>query len=341
MAILMVRCNRRRTSLPQISCRPSQATGEERSQHSMAVEVSNAFLLVASWVNTMFYMLEILLAIRYFQRPNRPGWHKLGVATFILADTVSTIGICAQVYLTILTFPCTNVSTGAFIPSLFWPISVTILGTYTTASVEQAFLCYLFYSLTRQRWITGFFVLTIFFHLGTSFASAGIILSPDRGAAYITTKIGAIGCAATDILIGGALGVTFSRMEGFVLKGRPTQSVVRRLLVLSVTSGILVASVTLISVALLFSGIPAYSIFFFLQGRTYAITVLTNFLLGLPANDGPALTEIDSTPTRRTATNPTEVVFHLDYRRTSSNHTRPESLNLQVLADIHGKSSPD
>ncbi|KAJ7016879.1 hypothetical protein C8F04DRAFT_1280472 [Mycena alexandri] len=133
----------------------------------------------------MFYMLEILLAIRYFQRPNRPGWHKLGVATFILADTVSTIGICAQVYLTILTFPCTNVSTGAFIPSLFWPISVTILGTYTTASGGTGFPVLL---ILLFRWITGFFVLTIFFHLGTSFASAGIILSPDRGAAYITTK---------------------------------------------------------------------------------------------------------------------------------------------------------
>ncbi|KAJ7738395.1 hypothetical protein B0H16DRAFT_98250 [Mycena metata] len=305
----------------------------------MAVQAGNAVLLIASWINAMLYMLEILLAIRYFQRPNRPKSHLLGVAIFLLADTVSSIGICAQVYVTVLIFPCT----GAYIPALFWPLSVTILGTYTTASVEQAFLCYLFHSVTHRRWITGFFILTIFFHLGASYSSAGLILSEHSpvGKAFITTQIGAIGCAATDILIGAALGISFFRLEASVLKGRPTHTVIRRLLILSVTSGIVVASVTVISVALLVSNIPSYSIFFFIQGRTYAITVLTNFLLGLPMNDRPALTEIDSTPTRRNPNNPTEVVFHLDYRRTSSNHTRPESLNLQVLPDIHGKSRPD
>ncbi|KAJ7160203.1 hypothetical protein C8R46DRAFT_1353954 [Mycena filopes] len=308
----------------------------------MAVEVGNAFLLVASWVNTLFYMLEILLVVRYFQRPNRPKWHKFGVATFLLADTVATIGICAQVYLTILAYPCIDINSVPFIEGLFWPISMSILGTYITASVEQAFLCFLFYSLTRQRWLTGFFVLTILFHLAASFASAGLILknrSP-RGAAFVTTQISAFGCAATDIVIGSALALTFYRLEGSVMKGRSTQGVVHRLLLLSLTSGVLVASITVIAVSLLAAGIPAYSIFFFLQGRTYAITVLANFLLGLPTGQASP-SQLDSSGTRRTANNQTDVVFRLDYRRTSSVHTRPESLNLEALPDLHGKTRPD
>ncbi|KAJ6585522.1 hypothetical protein B0H19DRAFT_1109890 [Mycena capillaripes] len=306
----------------------------------MAVLEANSILLISSWVNILFFMLEVILIVKYFRRPNRPLWHKIGVGMFLLSDTACTISICAQVYLTLLVFPCVDISR-VFLNSLYWPISITILSTYATASIEQAFLCYLFYSLTKRRTITGFLVFTIFFHLGFSWASAALVLKErgPGGKAFTATSIGAISCAVTDVLVAVALGCTFYRLESRVVKGRVIQSILRRLGVLTLTSGFVVASITLVAVINLMLGSSVYVLFFFCQGRAYALTILANFLLGLPTNaTEPAATSASS---RRTNSNPTGVVFHVDYRTGSEAHTdHPESLNLEELSE-NIKSRPD
>ncbi|KAJ7133492.1 hypothetical protein C8R44DRAFT_849563 [Mycena epipterygia] len=308
----------------------------------MAVIAANAILLVASWVNAGLYMLEIVLAVRYFQRAGRPLWQRLGVIAFLIADTANTIGICAQVYTIILIFPCVD-SRGTFINALLWPVSVNILATYSTASVEQGFLCYLFYALTKRRFITGLLAFSIFVHLGFSWASAGLIISrkSTEGPAILTTLFGSVFCATTDILVAAALGATFYKMGASCYPGRSTQTTVRRLLVLSITSGVGVASITLLAMILLVVRSPVYILFFFVQGRAYALTILTHFLFGLPADPTPS----ENAGSRRTGTG--GVVFHLDYRISSdatsyNNQTpRPESLNLQAIPDLHVKTQVD
>ncbi|KAJ7094223.1 hypothetical protein C8R43DRAFT_1244543 [Mycena crocata] len=305
----------------------------------MTVVVSNALILVASWVNISLYMLEILLAIRYFMRPNRPLLHRVGVATIVLFDTACTIGISAQVYMIVLIFPCLDISHAAFIDSLFWPISLSILGTYTVASIEQGFLCYLFYALTRRCFITGFLVFCIFLHLGFSYASGGTIIRQHstNGLALITTQVGAISCAVTDILIAAALGITFYKMKSASAPGQTSQSLLRRLVALSLTSGFVVAFITLLAVILLERHIPSYVLFFFIQGRAYSLTVLGNFLRGLPQKTASDHIH-DATRSHRTGDNAT--VFHIDYQTsqdaTSHNGTRRlESLNLEALHKGH------
>ncbi|KAJ7133494.1 hypothetical protein C8R44DRAFT_772545 [Mycena epipterygia] len=59
---------------------------------------------------------------------------------------------------------------------------------------------------------------------------------------------------------------------------------------------------------LLLTGSPAYAIFFFVQSRAYALTILTHFLFGLPANATPS----QHAGSAQTGTG--SVVFHLDYR---------------------------
>ncbi|KAJ6508225.1 hypothetical protein C8R45DRAFT_1089428 [Mycena sanguinolenta] len=310
----------------------------------MAVNDSNAFILIASWINLSLYTLEIILAIKYFQRPKRPLWHKIGVASLVIADTVCTVGISWEVYLDLLVLPCVDIRAVEFLDSLYWAISMIILSTYATASVEQAFLCALFYSLTKRRFVTGLLVFSIFFHLGFSWASAALVLEQRNpgGKAFIATQIGAISCAATDCLIAVALGCTFYQMESRTIKGRTTQSILRRLGVLSLTSGFIVASITLIAVVGLLRGKAFFTLFFYSQGRAYALTLLANFMMGLPAGTvEPDLNASSRTVSGRRTTD-SGVVFHVGYGpRSSADTPHPESLNLEDVSEIGVKAHPD
>ncbi|KAJ7133493.1 hypothetical protein C8R44DRAFT_772544 [Mycena epipterygia] len=80
------------------------------------------------------------------------------------------MGIFTQVYRTILAFPCIDAQS-QFFDALIWPIMVNILTTYGTAPVEQGFICYLFYALTKRRFTTGFLVSSIFVHFAFAISS--------------------------------------------------------------------------------------------------------------------------------------------------------------------------
>ncbi|KAJ7810135.1 hypothetical protein B0H13DRAFT_2384775 [Mycena leptocephala] len=192
-------------------------------------------------------MLEIFLAFQYFQRKGRMFWHKAGVGAFIISDTACTVGVCAQVYVALIEYPSVDFQEHYTDATLLWQASLTIIATYITASVEQAFLCYIFYALTNRRFIAGFLGLTIFIHLGISLAAAGLVAEGKMIAmTNRVSKIGAISCATTDILVAAALAATFYEMEASLTRGRTLRSLIRRLLILSLTSGVIVASFTII-----------------------------------------------------------------------------------------------
>ncbi|KAJ7871288.1 hypothetical protein B0H13DRAFT_1895782 [Mycena leptocephala] len=259
-------------------------------------------------------MLEIFLAFQYFQRKGRMFWHKAGVGAFIISDTACTVGVCAQVYVALIEYPSVDFQKHYTDATLLWQASLTIIATYTTASVEQAFLCYIFYTLTNRRFIAGFLVLTIFIHLGISLAAAGLVAEGKKIAmTNRVSKIGAISCAITDILVAAALAATFYKMEASLTRGRTLRTLM---------SGVVVASFTIIHMVLLLVRNPASTIFFFCQGRAYALTLLSNFLLGVPvksavsqANDTNPL----SIPGRESITTPETFSLHFHTRSQSGN----------------------
>ncbi|KAJ7834166.1 hypothetical protein B0H13DRAFT_1914198, partial [Mycena leptocephala] len=206
-------------------------------------------------------MLEIFLVFQYFQRKGRMFWHKAGVGAFIISDTACTVGVCAQVYVALIEYPSVDFQEHYTDDTLLWQASLTIIATYTTASDKQAVHC----------WIL---VLTIFIHLGISLAAAGLVAEGKKIAmTNRVSKIGAISCATTDILVAAALAATFYKMEASLTRGRTLRSL---------TSGVIVASFTIIHMVLLLVRNPGSTIFFFCQGRAYALTLLSNFLLGVP-----------------------------------------------------------
>ncbi|KAJ7240386.1 hypothetical protein B0H12DRAFT_1326430 [Mycena haematopus] len=272
----------------------------------MAVNVDDSFRLAASWINCILFVLEIFLMNWYFRLPSKPLFHRISVGAILAFDTVCTFAIYIRVYLVVLVIPCQ--SHGLFVRSSLQTLAVIIFTTYSTASIEQLFLCYLYFTLTQRRVITGFFVFSVAVHLAFNYLSAILILvnNSPQGWAFLSSKIGAISCAVTDIMIASALTYSFIRIERNLVVRVSTRSRLRRLMVLTFSSGVIVASVTLLVMILLIKANPAYSLFFYAQGRIYALTTLCNYLAGVPNKS------TEPFPTNPPGSIITAVVFHND-----------------------------
>ncbi|KAJ7845425.1 hypothetical protein B0H14DRAFT_976384 [Mycena olivaceomarginata] len=230
--------------------------------------------LASSWANMMLYMLEIVMCLRYFQRSTfRPLSHKIGVGAIILFDTVCTMSVDADVFMTFLVF----LGKEPFF-TLSVPTSLTIFMTYSTAVIEQFFLCHLYFIITRKRAVSLFLVLLGLVHLGFSFAAAIMLqTAPTNLSVFTITAVGAITCGVTDLLIASCLGYELFKLRR---SHSSNSSLLRRIFILSITSGAIVASTTLLMMILLLKGDIAFEFFFSCQGRVYALTLLVNFLSG-------------------------------------------------------------
>ncbi|KAJ6558790.1 hypothetical protein DFH09DRAFT_1485881 [Mycena vulgaris] len=240
-----------------------------------------AFLLlslVSSWLNLVLYTAELFLCRQYLQRRGRPLSHQLGVVALVVFDTICTLSTLVSVAFATVPIQTTNIRL------LLAPTSITILATYSSAAIAQLFLCTLFFQLTKSTVVVGLLILLIAVHCAFSFASAIMVLTTMSmfGMAFTATTVGAISCAATDICIAFCLAYKFWKMLHSTGPATSTRSLVRRILILTISSGAMVASTTLIMMILFLCASPAFQFFFLCQGRVYALTILGNFLLGIP-----------------------------------------------------------
>ncbi|KAJ7243072.1 hypothetical protein C8J57DRAFT_1525961 [Mycena rebaudengoi] len=238
------------------------------------------------------YTLELTLSWQYFSRPGRPLTHRMGMGALVLFDTISTLVVCATSYLAIFH--------GRPSPEdmILWPLSVNIFLTYSSSAVEQIFMCNIFYSLTRNLLVTVVLLTMVLAHVGLSFTSAGALLAPGVGPAnmklsVLTNMLGSILCAATDVFIALALGYKCWKIMGSLNTddSRDTRSFLRRLFILFLSSGIIVAATTLMIMTLILTGSPAFVLFSPCQGRIYSVTILANFLLGILFHQNTSTTD--------------------------------------------------
>ncbi|KAF7364789.1 hypothetical protein MVEN_00348900 [Mycena venus] len=239
--------------------------------------------LASSWVNMMLYMLEIVMCLRYFQRGTfRPLPHKIGVFFILFFDTLCTMSVDANVFVTFLVF----VGKDSFFV-LATPSSINIFLTYSTAVIEQFFLCHLYFIITRKKVVSLGLVFLGLFHLGFSFAAAIMLVAdPKNRLLFTITGVGAITCGINDLLIAACLGYELFKIR----RSHSSQSgVLRRIFILSITSGAIVASTTLLMMILFLKGSIAFDFFFSCQGRVYALTLLFNFLSGTSSSSESTL----------------------------------------------------
>ncbi|KAJ7511997.1 hypothetical protein B0H11DRAFT_2268910 [Mycena galericulata] len=316
--------------------------------------------LVSSWINVALYTLELTLCRRYFLRPSRPLVHRIGVWLLLFFDTICTLAICINVSLSVLDVKTTNYRL------ILAPISVVIMTTYASASIAQMFLCNLFYVLTGKRIISALLLILILIHFG--FTSAAAILALTReilgGIVLTTTTVGAIACAATDVAIASTLVLKFWTMLPAAPPEHASRSLINRTLILTVASGAVVATNTVIMMILLLKGNPVFDFFYTTQGRLYSLTILGNFLVGVPTRNGQ-----ETMPSQRRGTSLSALsagIFHVGITshaaspqtrrstvapgpsKTTSAPSLPFKLNLHeslhlgdlALGSFHSKPSP-
>ncbi|KAF7296851.1 hypothetical protein MIND_00916400 [Mycena indigotica] len=278
------------------SCQPSararrRASTEYWSQSMPPASGFGALQLIlsisAAYLNLVLYTCELVLAVRYLRRkhptPPRP-MHKAAVILLLLSDTASTFTFCFTGIRTALNGPLPEIlprNIGRF----FGPFAVVITTTYLSGAIEQLFLCNLFFVLTRNRPVSLLLLLMTAVHLGFAWAT-GIVAAvrqSTQGVALMTASVGAIMCAATDIVIAVGLGWKFLAMMRDTPEEHSIRTLLYRILMLTVCSGALVAGNTLIAMILLLNHSLAFTFFFTCQGRVYALTLLGNFLIGIPA----------------------------------------------------------
>ncbi|KAJ7843736.1 hypothetical protein B0H14DRAFT_3455913 [Mycena olivaceomarginata] len=260
---------------------------------AFTAEQTLVMLVVASWLNIALYAVEIVLCGRYFgRRSTRPRTHKAGVAALVFFDTVCTLAISFNVCIAVV--KPTTLSLRLFV----LPLSMQIITTYISAAIAELFLCNLFYVLTGSVVVTGVILILILLHLAFSWASAIILLEEPLNLASFsftaTTSVGAISCAATDVIIALCLTYRFWTMMSRTLPQYRTRSLLRRIMVLTISSGAICAGNTFLMMILLLKGSPIFTFFFTCQGRVYALTLLGNFLVGVPAQRAT-----ETTPSQR------------------------------------------
>ncbi|KAF7337387.1 hypothetical protein MSAN_02264800 [Mycena sanguinolenta] len=259
-------------------------------------EATVLIVVIASWLNIGLYCFELVLCARYFARPARPLVHKIGVGILVFFDTVCTLAVCSDVGIIVAPPTTTNIRL------LLIPLATQIITTYISSIISQLFLCNLYFILTGYKIVAGIIVILIFVHLAFSWASAIILLKTFGG--LTTTTVGAISCAATDLIIAVCLAWKFWQMMAGTRQHRSTRSLLRRILILTVSSGAICAGNTLLMMILLLKDsegagrsacvdirpqrvylfiLPVFNFFFSCQGRVYALTLLGNFLVGIPA----------------------------------------------------------
>ncbi|KAJ7696680.1 hypothetical protein B0H17DRAFT_1052730 [Mycena rosella] len=140
---------------------------------------------------------------------------------------------------------------------------------------------------------------------------------------FAVTAVGAILCAVMDLLIAACLGMKFFKLK---TNHSSTPSLMRRIFVLSITSGAIVASTTLLMMILFLTGNIAFEFFFSCQGRVYALTLLVNFL------SGPSSMENESPQS--------SLVFRADAYPTVGGPGKPASIYSNFSEDSLSKELP-
>jgi hypothetical protein len=93
----------------------------------------------------MLFMLELVLAVRYFQHSSRPLLHRAGIGAMIASDILFTFTICAKIYLVVSLYP--SGPPPGYPEFVLQTSAIFICTTYTTSSLAKLFLCALYFNL--------------------------------------------------------------------------------------------------------------------------------------------------------------------------------------------------
>ncbi|KAJ6584035.1 hypothetical protein DFH09DRAFT_1434175 [Mycena vulgaris] len=238
------------------------------------LRVWTSFLLAGSWVNTALFTLEVVLCVFYMQRWQLSRVYTWGFVLVLVNDTLGTVCVCANLFLFLVNQT----------DKTMWPVPVLLISTALSALIEQTFLVHRYWKVTQNTIISVFIMLVSVTHMALSIAAV-CLSAPDGGypvwaglSVSNLPRIAAIICAAADVLI--ALSMVWS-MSGIDPMWPSTQHLIRSVCINALTSGAVVATVTLLAmITLIVKDINSivFSLFFATMGRVYSLTIVVNFI---------------------------------------------------------------
>ncbi|KAK0449823.1 uncharacterized protein EV420DRAFT_766193 [Desarmillaria tabescens] len=266
-------------SLPQPVC--------AMAWESLNFDTSSGALLASSWLNMMLYTSQVALSIYCLCHLTMTRWLRYWIFTSLVLDGACSIVDVANVYAYLV---MNNV---ASYPTLSWTVPTGALLTYTSASIAQAFFCYRYWTLTSNKWITGWIIFLIIAHMLCNLVSnMYLLVHPDDLILVIPLVItNAVMCAATDITIAGSLAWACLHIQSAYAH---TKSLLRRVMIQALTCGFTTAMSTVLVMVFLFTVWNASFTIFAALGRIYSLTVLiTLMLLKTMSRSDPSSFRID------------------------------------------------
>ncbi|KAJ8093672.1 hypothetical protein PM082_023464 [Marasmius tenuissimus] len=234
-------------------------------------------LIGGTWANSYLYMIEIIMAVKYYSRfQDDPPWLKSVVILTLVVDSISTINnyICTYMY-TVLHW-----GDRQYLQNEYWPFQVYIVTTGVSALIVQQFLTHRFWTLTKNSVITLYLFLASLTAFGGAIATATIMIrdstfDSEREAVRIPVTIWLVVSAIADVSIAGVLIYTLHKHKS---PFRQTKKLIEKLTTLAIQTGAPGSIVATIALFIYLSD-PDGNIstaLGFMLGRIYALTMLHN-----------------------------------------------------------------
>ncbi|KAF9032267.1 hypothetical protein BDZ89DRAFT_1063445 [Hymenopellis radicata] len=233
-------------------------------------------LLIGSWFNAMFYMLELQQAYTYFTTYRRDPKLIKGVVTFsLVVDTLGTANNCACIYL----YTITHWGDTPYLLVQNWAVPSYVILSGISACTVQLFLAYRFWSLSKNVYITPFLALFSLASLAGAIANGITVVQhstyAERNFNIKTVTIWLVASAVADISIACALVWRLQRANTTL---RQTKTLIHRLTFMAIRTGSV--TTTLATICLILYLINTESNitvgFGFCIGRVYSLTMLFN-----------------------------------------------------------------
>ncbi|KAK0452628.1 hypothetical protein EV421DRAFT_1898352 [Armillaria borealis] len=227
-------------------------------------------VLAMSWLNIILYTSQVALSIYYLRHFTATRWLRGWIFASLFIDGTCLIVGMVGVYMYLV------LSQGPSHTLFTWAGKVVVLLTYSSASIAHTFFCHRYWTISKNKWITGWIVFLIITNmLGTLVSTVFTSLHPEALVLVVPLTLSSI-CAAADVTIAASLAWTCWHIQSPHAK---TKDLLRRAAIQALTCGFTTAIFTTIMSISIFVVWNIFYSFFAVLGRVYSLTVLTTLML--------------------------------------------------------------
>ncbi|KAJ7741316.1 hypothetical protein B0H16DRAFT_1032713 [Mycena metata] len=225
-------------------------------------------LLLGSWLNTALFTLEVALSVFCLRRWTMPRSSRYGLILILVNDTLGTFAVFAHLVRFVVHGE----------QHANWPIALLQVSTGLSAVIEQTFMIHRYWKVIRHTTWSAFIMFLAVAHMVVTVVAIGLGEPYKRVLVHNvdTTTISLIICTIADVLI--ALSMVWS-LSGIDPVWRATQHLIRAVCIGALTTGAVVATITILSmVTVVLNGLDhiIFAIFVSIMGRVYSLTILVN-----------------------------------------------------------------